>query len=914
MQRSSKGSNFTGWVVAVAVLFAGASALAQTAKWSYGFIEGGNIVALAEESAAGVTVYAASSGGLFKSTNSGGNWSYLPNAPAQVTHLAWDGGASVLYAANSFSAWKSADHGSTWTQIYHSAMTPIAYATNSFTWLNLTGLIANSGNVYLSFNESIGGVGPLLMSTDAGKTWRSIIPLVTPPATGPNGGPNFKAYSIFDMKMDPYHTGVLYIVSCNRPFLWNNTNITSEVCLHPISDSQVYASYTGVTNGWIVLGTQALTSFSAVYPQRDAAGVLYGLGDGIMQYLCSKGNCDWSADTSQPPGQINNLLVDGCLNNQMMAGTQGQGVAVNAYDSSQNWTTAGLKAGLGNDFSALDVGPMALHCGGGAFAGLPGGVWLTENIGADWTAKNTGLEAANVSTLTIGPDVNRTVWAGTDAEGLWKSADGGVTWTAANNGLKAIDSENDIQPLAIKSIAIEPQNPQIMLVGTNAGLFRSADAGNTWTSIAAFDLSTFLSNVVAVAADPLTAGKMYAFADGGLVMETSTDSGKTWTKSSGPNDMLGGNSFALSAAVYPMYAATQGGIYVLASSTSAWKVAVQGYGLAVATDPHASKTVYASTLASVISGLGVTGLSKSIDGGLTWTTLSSAPAGFIYGLTVDSSSTIYAAARSASLVTTDGGKTYNPVSGGLWSSADGGKTWTSLGVLPGRDVLSVERDSATGTVYAGVAGLGVGVFAKAAPLPILSVTPASLSFTVKAGAANPSAQTVTIKNTGTGSMNWTASNKQGWLTLGTKSGTLAAGASATISVQPATAALAAGQFADTIAIAATGARNSPASVAVALAVQKAATTTTLKSSASPVAAGKPVTLTATPSTTGPKAPTGTVTFSDGATALGSIAVKSGAASLTTSKLAVGTHSIKASYSGDSYNSASASAALTQIVK
>src|SRR5205807_360446 len=61
-------------------------------------------------------------------------------------------------------------------------------------------------------------------------------------------------------------------------------------------------------------------------------------------------------------------------------------------------------------------------------------------------------------------------------------------------------------------------------------------------------------------------------------------------------------------------------------------------------------------------------------------------------------------------------------------------------------------------------------------------------------------------------------------------------------------------------------------------------------------------------------PTGTVTFMDGATTLGTDTVSSsGGARFSTSSLSVGAHSITAVYSGDSAYNASTSAAITQTV-
>lgn len=67
----------------------------------------------------------------------------------------------------------------------------------------------------------------------------------------------------------------------------------------------------------------------------------------------------------------------------------------------------------------------------------------------------------------------------------------------------------------------------------------------------------------------------------------------------------------------------------------------------------------------------------------------------------------------------------------------------------------------------------------------------------------------------------------------------------------------------------------------------------------------PVQLTTSVNSIG-NSPTGTVTFLDGSTALGSSAVNAGSATLTTSGLSLGTHSVSAAYSGDTFFSPAAS--------
>jgi len=104
---------------------------------------------------------------------------------------------------------------------------------------------------------------------------------------------------------------------------------------------------------------------------------------------------------------------------------------------------------------------------------------------------------------------------------------------------------------------------------------------------------------------------------------------------------------------------------------------------------------------------------------------------------------------------------------------------------------------------------------------------------------------------------------------------------------------------------------SSVSGALSQTVNRASTTTTVSSSANPSAVGQNVTFTATVS---PSAATGTVQFSDAGLPLGSpVTLTGGKASLSTSSLSKGSHSITAAYSGDANYTGSNSSTLTQNV-
>ena len=100
------------------------------------------------------------------------------------------------------------------------------------------------------------------------------------------------------------------------------------------------------------------------------------------------------------------------------------------------------------------------------------------------------------------------------------------------------------------------------------------------------------------------------------------------------------------------------------------------------------------------------------------------------------------------------------------------------------------------------------------------------------------------------------------------------------------------------------------SAVVVVSVTKDPSSISITSSAPSVTVGQSITLTAVIVGI---APTGTVQFMDGSTLVGTASVSGGVASLVTSTLGVGNHTLSAIYSGDANNLGSASAVLSEIV-
>lgn len=75
---------------------------------------------------------------------------------------------------------------------------------------------------------------------------------------------------------------------------------------------------------------------------------------------------------------------------------------------------------------------------------------------------------------------SQTVVLRSSADGLVRTEDGGKTWSQANGNLRGSD-------LAVRSVAIHPQNPKVMLraggSGAGSSLWKSTDGGSGWTKL-----------------------------------------------------------------------------------------------------------------------------------------------------------------------------------------------------------------------------------------------------------------------------------------------------------------------------------------------------------------------------------------------------------------------------------------------
>jgi photosystem II stability/assembly factor-like uncharacterized protein len=327
------------------------------------------------------------------------------------------------------------------------------------------------------------------------------------------------------------------------------------------------------------------------------------------------------------------------------------------------------------------------------------------------TAYQDGMIGGNVNALALAPEQD---WDGVQfaatSSGVARSPYQGDGWLQMNDGLPR---------LAIRSLALAPGNPDIMLAGSefyetrffdsgsaspgNGNVQWSQDGGQHWRHV-----TGRLARVNAVAFSPNFAVDETAFAAAGMIGQhglsegsiyRSQDNSVTWTPvfthtffafqtlAVSPNFAVDETVWAsaiTSNSVIGLYQSTNGG--------DNWTLIAPGLNinlLAVSPNFAVDQTLFA--------GLGGDGIHRSVDGGLTWTRVLDVayPAALAISPAYGSSRTVYAAARAdlsdvtAVYRSTDNGMTWQELNTGIPDQQNGtNRNFTSLAFAVDGSVLA----------------------------------------------------------------------------------------------------------------------------------------------------------------------------------------------------------------------------------
>ena len=272
------------------------------------------------------------------------------------------------------------------------------------------------------------------------------------------------------------------------------------------------AAYSGRVTA-IAVPTTAEPRPKTFYIGSAGGGVWKTVNEGVTWQSVSSGlGSETVGDLAVAPSDSNIVWVGTGEKNSLRSQYWGDGV-YKSTDGGRNWTKVGLA-------DSRAIGRIVIHPTGpdtvyvAALGHLWGasnerGVYKTSDGGKTWTRILFVNDTTGFVDLEMDPrDPNtlyaaawhRLRWGGSHMEGvgagsgLYKTTDGGRTWTrltdpAKPNGLPA-------GRIGRIGVAIAPQNPKLVFAmiqvdrgvtdpaqGRFGGVFRSSDAGGTWTQV-----------------------------------------------------------------------------------------------------------------------------------------------------------------------------------------------------------------------------------------------------------------------------------------------------------------------------------------------------------------------------------------------------------------------------------------------
>jgi len=302
--------------------------------------------------------------------------------------------------------------------------------------------------------------------------------------------------------------------------------------------------------------------------------------------------------------------------------------------------------------------------------------------------------------------------------------------------------------MQIRGLAVHPVNPTIIYTGTAAGVFKSSDAGASWSRLSN---GISLIDVRALAIDPKAPATVYAATAAGV--SKSVDNGANWLGANAGLVSLDVRALLIDPTTAPntLYAATSAGIFQSSDGGANW-VAVNT-GLA-STDVLSLAYAATTPATTIFAGTNGGGLFISTDSGATWTADNAG--GPLSSLAVNAILIDNPSAPTLAYAGTGNGLFKQPYSTGTWNN------WSaaSTGITASAVIHAIANDPVLRTtVYAGT---DLGVFRSANGAATWSAVSAGLRHGT-ALAIKPTDPTVLVSGLGGGGIYHSSDSASSWI-------------------------------------------------------------------------------------------------------------------------------------------------------
>lgn len=202
----------------------------------------------------------------------------------------------------------------------------------------------------------------------------------------------------------------------------------------------------------------------------------------------------------------------------------------NRAGNSSNWTNIPRNIDYNEhtrqDYGRVNVVRLDPSNPNTIYAGTPGGgLWRSKNHGTTWVPMTDFMPFSGVSGIAIHPTDSNIVYIATGdydigttvSHGVYKTTNGGLSWTH-------LAIPFTLSYYNTKEVMLNPANPNQLFVTSIDGLFRSVDAGQSWTKV----INSGISHIRFKPNDPNVI--FAAYSDGSQVAK-SVDGGITFSPS-----------------------------------------------------------------------------------------------------------------------------------------------------------------------------------------------------------------------------------------------------------------------------------------------------------------------------------------------------------------------------------------------
>ena len=301
---------------------------------------------------------------------------------------------------------------------------------------------------------------------------------------------------------------------------------------------------------WTKIGLNSLSIRSLVSHPVNPDIIYAGTDDGIYKSI-DKGNT-WQATSNQ--GTPAFYIVISPSEPNILYATRGNTGVQKSVDGGNTWFDITNNLGTPISIHDIDIDPNDSNIVYLAMYGNCLGVWKTTDGGSTW--RGTG-GACDVYRIVVNPENPEVLYIGRNV-GIFKSVNRAESWfNPGNQGLNSIG--------AVRGIALSPGNPDTIYIGTETnGIYKSINAAASWS---------FLPNsppiIVAssITVDPFNHNLIYSKASPGV--SQSIDGGSTWTLINSGETPTGIHRLMIfNNNPDSLYATTDSGVYVYGSPQS----------------------------------------------------------------------------------------------------------------------------------------------------------------------------------------------------------------------------------------------------------------------------------------------------------------------------------------------------------